>query len=68
MLHSLSQEILYDLLIAYDSYIYAACEDGRIGADWQPVGIEEFYDCEYQNVWKNRKDDDCFFKAEDADC
>ena len=60
MLKYLSPEVLYDVMVAYDRYIQAACEDRRFSEDWYPVCISEFYDCEYQDVWLNRKDDNCF--------
>jgi hypothetical protein len=42
----LTKRELIDLIEAYDEYIYNDGEEW--GHDRQPVGIEEFYDNEYQ--------------------
>lgn len=46
------QEDLVDLLKAYDSYVSTAADAGLLTSGWTPVCVEEFYDNEYQNVWK----------------
>ena len=62
-LRNLPHEALYDILRAYDNYIYAACEDRRFEEGWQPVGIAEFYENEYQDVWLSRTSDGCFLEC-----
>ena len=51
-----SQDELYDLLRAYDSYIYKAVETGLVKKGWAPHDVTMFYGEEYQTVWKNRGD------------
>ncbi len=51
-LEHLSKDELIDLLKAYDSYIIAAADSGRLSTGWTPVCISEFYSCEYQDVWR----------------
>lgn len=48
---NLTKDELIDLLKAYDSYIVAAADSGRLKTGWAPVCIAEFYSCEYQEVW-----------------
>lgn len=50
-LEQLSKEELVDLLKAYDAYITAAADAGRLTTGWVPVCIAEFYACEYQEIW-----------------
>jgi hypothetical protein len=58
---NLSQEELYDLLRAYDIYIYKALESDLFKKGWQSHDVTGFYREEYETVWKNRGD------AENAD-
>lgn len=48
----LKQEELLDLLQAYDRYISEAADANVFRTGWVPVCIEEFYESEYQDVWK----------------
>lgn len=50
-LESLSEEEAVDLLNAYDSYIVAGCDSGRIESGWRPVCVREFLENEYRSVW-----------------
>jgi hypothetical protein len=59
-----TQEALYDLLNAYDIYIYKACDAGLMQTGWMPCGVEEFYENEYQSVWMKRGKGD----ASDYEC
>lgn len=54
MYKNFAQEELYDLLYAYDIYIYKACDAGLFKSGWIPCGVEEFYENEYHNVWEQR--------------
>jgi hypothetical protein len=53
---NLSQDDMYDLLRAYDTYIYKASEAGLFQKGWQPHDVTTFYNDEYQTVWKNKGD------------
>lgn len=58
---NLPQATLADLLRAYDCYISTAADAGLLTTGWTPVCVEEFYNCEYQNVWDAAKDDESFY-------
>lgn len=51
-LEHLSKAELIDLLNAYDAYIIAAADSGRLKTGWVPVCVSEFFSCEYQDVWR----------------
>lgn len=55
------QETLVDLLKAYDSYISTAADAGLLTTGWTPVCVQEFYECEYENVWDPEKGDESFY-------
>lgn len=48
----LKQEELVDLLQAYDQYITEAANANAFRTGWVPVCIEEFFETEYQEIWK----------------
>jgi hypothetical protein len=50
-LEKLSKEEAVDLLNAYDSYIVAGFDSGRIKSGWCPVCVREFLENEYRSVW-----------------
>lgn len=52
----LSKEELLDLLSEYDSYIQYANEENSFAEGWRPVCINEFYDCEYQEILEEREE------------
>lgn len=55
-LKNLSKKELYDMLMAYDSYIQDANDEDKYESGWRPVCINEFYDCEW-SLMKEHGDD-----------
>lgn len=51
----LSQKELLDLLAEYDSYIQNANDEDYYTDGWRPVCVNEFYDCEYQEILEERE-------------
>lgn len=67
----LNKKELSDLLNKYDKYIQNANDENSYKTGWKPVCINEFYDCEYQDILyernpecvcgtlKNKPNEDC---------
>lgn len=62
---NLNKEELVDLLKAYDSYIIAAADSGRLKTGWVPVCVSEFFNCEYQDIWCQGQNFDYMFEEPD---
>ena len=54
-LENLDKKTLCQLLRQYDAYIQDANEQNLYKEGWLPVCIDEFYDCEFQEIMENNK-------------
>ena len=50
ILGKLDKKQLLDLMHHYDLYVQEANEENKYETGWLPVCINEFYDCEYQEI------------------
>lgn len=66
-LNKLSKAELMDLINAYDAYIIAAADSGRLKTGWTPVCISEFYGCEYQDIWRAGQNFDYMYDYEEQE-
>ena len=66
-LDHLTKEELIDLLNAYDAYIVTAADAGLLKTGWVPVCISEFYNYEYQNVWRAGENFDYMYVGEESE-
>ena len=46
----LGRDELIALIDAYDEYIQDANEERKYETGWMPVCVDEFYDCEFQEL------------------
>ena len=60
LFENFTTEQFLDFLLAYDAYIYAACDSGILDTGWRPVGVAEFAENEYKNEWDSDLMDDSF--------
>lgn len=51
----MKEEELRYLIVCYDKYIQDANDNNRYRDGWFPVCIDEFYDCEFQEILENDK-------------